>query len=248
MAFLFALALASRVASAQTPSDDPPSEVPTDEEMTEARGLFEAGRAAFARERYPQALEYFERSYEVLRVPELLYNVAQSAARSGDSERALRAFEQYLAMIPDGPEAEEVRARIAAIRAEQAPAVDTTIEPEAAPEPAPTPERMRAASSDMGPPAITIGASAAVAIAGAILTGVAASMNASIEAAADGATWADYRGDYESAPVLGGIGIAALALGLAGAGAAVGWLVVESAGDSVGVAVTPGGLVVSGTF
>ncbi|MFK7989123.1 MAG: tetratricopeptide repeat protein [Sandaracinaceae bacterium] len=55
--------------------------------VEEARGLFEAGLAAYESERYEEALEYFERSFALEPNTAILYN----AARSGPSGSGARS-------------------------------------------------------------------------------------------------------------------------------------------------------------
>lgn len=82
----------------------------------EARGLFEAGRAAFDQGRYPDALGYFDRAYQLSRRPQLLYNLGQVHDRLRHDEDALQAFQQYLKQVPGAENRTEVEHRIQALR------------------------------------------------------------------------------------------------------------------------------------
>src|SRR5688572_21936087 len=82
----------------------------------EARGNFEAGRAAFAAARYDDALPYFERAYELSGRAELLYNIGIRHDRLGHDAEALAAFEGYLAALPEAANRAEVERRIATAR------------------------------------------------------------------------------------------------------------------------------------
>ena len=82
----------------------------------EARGLFEAGRAAFADGRFEDARDYFARSYELSRRPQLLYNLGTAEDRLRHDEAALASFEGYLAALPEAENASEVRGRIEVLR------------------------------------------------------------------------------------------------------------------------------------
>ena len=87
----------------------------------EARGLFEAGQAAFSDARYADALRYFEEAYELSRRPQLLFNIGISADRLRQDRVALDAFERFLAETPDDtPHRHDVTARIDVLRREVA--------------------------------------------------------------------------------------------------------------------------------
>jgi tetratricopeptide (TPR) repeat protein len=83
----------------------------------EAKALFAAGRAAFDAGRLPDALDYFERSYAISKRPGLLYNIGIVRDRLRDDERALEAYDAYLAAVPDADNRAEVETRANAIRA-----------------------------------------------------------------------------------------------------------------------------------
>lgn len=97
----------------------------------EARGLFEAGRAAFSDGRFEDALEYFQRSYDLSHRGELLYNIGSAADRLQQEERALTAFEEYLRELPEATNRREVEGRIRVLRQhmdrEAAEALQTTV-------------------------------------------------------------------------------------------------------------------------
>src|SRR5262245_1460475 len=79
----------------------------------EAHALYDAGEVAFHEERFENALDYFQRAYELSHRPELLYNVGTTADRLRHDEEALAAFEQYLAELPTTRNRGEVESRIA---------------------------------------------------------------------------------------------------------------------------------------
>jgi hypothetical protein len=55
-------------------------------------------------------------------LPSLLYNIAQTARRAGQADKAMRSFQQYLDEEPRAPERRQVLAWIAELRAERASA------------------------------------------------------------------------------------------------------------------------------
>lgn len=89
---------------------------PRDARDAEARGLFEAGRAAFVDGRFEDALRYFQQSYNLSQRPELLYNVGSAADRLQREREALQAFERYLVELPDAPNRREVEGRVRVLR------------------------------------------------------------------------------------------------------------------------------------
>lgn len=80
-----------------------------------ARGLFQAGKAAFEAGNYVDALSFFEQAHARSGRPELLFNVGQAADRLRQDEKTLEAFRAYLAQLPEAANRVEVEARIAAI-------------------------------------------------------------------------------------------------------------------------------------
>jgi tetratricopeptide (TPR) repeat protein len=111
-----------------------------------AKGLFQAGKAAYEQARYEEALEYFERAYEQSKRPLLLYNIGQAADRLRKDERALEAFKLFIELAPNEPERATVEGRIRALeqavaarKEREAPAqAETSIAPSAATLPADT--------------------------------------------------------------------------------------------------------------
>lgn len=88
----------------------------TDDRDAEARALFEAGVVAFEAARYADALDYYQRAYELSGRPELLYNIGTAADRLRRDRLALESFEGFLRAVPDHPRRREIEVRMAAIR------------------------------------------------------------------------------------------------------------------------------------
>lgn len=84
----------------------------------EARALFQAGLVAFGDGRYENALDYFERAYELSGRTQLLFNIGTTADRLRQEEKALEAFERYLAAHPDAENRREVEARLRILKRE----------------------------------------------------------------------------------------------------------------------------------
>ncbi len=99
---LVTLGLFPREASAQPSSADD----------QEARALFDAGTVAFQQGRFDRALGHFVRAYELSGRPLMLFNIANTHDRLGNSQEALDYFRRYLAEVPDAENASFVRGRV----------------------------------------------------------------------------------------------------------------------------------------
>ncbi len=221
-----ALALAPLAAHAQ---DEEAEATATDDEAqashdAEARAVFEAGSMAFDDSRYADALEYFQRAFELSGRPGLLYNIGVAADRLRRDQEALDAFERFLAAVPEHPRRRDVEARVEVLRAalargEAAAASEDTHASETTPEPT------QPASS--GPDLLTIvGASGlgAVGLAGVIAAVVGIAGTGCIDMV--GGTCVEERGtNWVGTGIYGGLGIAAIA-------GAVVWLVVGLSGGN----------------
>ncbi len=130
-ALLFFL-ISSGPGSAIAQSTEPPPEEPDPASAArdaEGRGLFEAGRAAFADGRYEDALDYFDRAYALTHRPELLYNIGSANDRLRRDAAALVAFEEYVRVLPTAANVREVEARMRVLRESLAAASPATPPP-----------------------------------------------------------------------------------------------------------------------
>lgn len=217
----------------------------------EARALFQAGSVAFDEGRYENALEHFRRAYELSRRPALLYNVGVAAERVRHDEEALAAFQQFLREVPDTPQRTAVEARVAilerAIRDRTQPE-ESQEQPEAAPDEEET-HPVESTSSDITGPVVLISSGGVLALAGAILVGVAAGDVASVEGAERGVSWASVSDAYSRSEPLSIAGGSAIGVGAALALGGVLWLAVGGAtGEEPSVAFGPGSFSVRGSF
>ena len=229
----------------------------------EARHEFEAGRDAFAQGRYEEAITHFQRSYDLSRAPDLLYNIGHTAERLRLDERALTAFEQYLEARPDTEARESIEARMALLResiarreaeatAEAGESGETGETAEAATPlvaAGPSDQQSHQQSDQQSVVGWSVaGAGVAVAIGGAVLLGVGSARAGEVQNAPPGTPWQDVRDAYADADSLSIAG--AVLLGVGGAAAVVG-VVIALAGegsDSTEVTLGPGGLQVRGRF
>lgn len=232
------------------------------DQQEEARGLFDAARAAFAAGRYEDALDYFERSYEITHLPEILYNIGHTAERVRHDERALAAFEQYLELVPAAEERAAIESRIRVLRASveerrrneeaqrreraRGEASQAGALARAEPDPTPTSTRPRSSPSEAG--WVVLGVGGAVAVGGAVLLGVGSARADEVRSASEGTPWPEVRQAYADADafaiaggVLLGVGAAAIAVGAV-------WGIVDLGGADAAVAIGPGRLELRGSF
>ena len=77
-----------------------------------AKGLFQAGAAAFEAGQFDEALRHFQAAYDRSPRPKLLFNIGQAADRLRKDEIALDAFLRYLAEVPEAEGREQIEARV----------------------------------------------------------------------------------------------------------------------------------------
>lgn len=115
-----------------------------------ARGLFQAGKAAYEAGKYEDALGFFEQAHARSGRPQLLFNIGQAAERMRLDEKALEKFRAYLTQVPDAANRMDVEARIRQLeqwigeRNEAAPVAPIAT----APSPAETAEQAPATTAD----------------------------------------------------------------------------------------------------
>jgi tetratricopeptide (TPR) repeat protein len=124
------------IAASAHAQDVAPSDQAADGDASDAvaRGLFQAGAAAFDAGQFAEALEHFQAAYARSPRPKLLYNIGQAADRLRQDELALDSFRRYLAEVPDAEGREAIEARVRVL--EQAVSEKKAAEPP--PEPLPT--------------------------------------------------------------------------------------------------------------
>lgn len=82
----------------------------------EAKAAFAAGRDAYDRGRFAEALRGFERAYELSGHPKLLFNIGRAAESDGKNARAIEAYERYLQSVPQADNREFVEGRLSKLR------------------------------------------------------------------------------------------------------------------------------------
>jgi hypothetical protein len=137
-----------------------------------------AAKAAFAEERYPDAIAEFRAAHALRPDPKLVYSIAQAQRLAGDCRGAIVSYEEFLATKPDAKLSEYSEANIAqckkVIASQPEPVVEPTpppvepapVEPTPTPilEPSPPPEGGRPWYRDWVGNALVIGGVAGIAV------------------------------------------------------------------------------------
>jgi tetratricopeptide (TPR) repeat protein len=125
-----------------------------------ARGLFQAGKAAYEAGNYTDALSFFEQAHDRSGRPELLFNIGQAADRLRQDDKAIEALRAYVAQLPNAANRAEVEARIRALEhaieernsAAPAAAAEASPSPELVPSPEQTAQRAAPAGTELAAP------------------------------------------------------------------------------------------------
>lgn len=168
-------------ARAQDDAAEPPAQAetttadaPTGSRDAEARSVFDAGTMAFEDARYADALDYFQRAYELSGRHVLLYNIGVAADRLRRDAVALEAFERFLTEVPEHPRRRDVEARVEVLREAIESGEDAPSQAEATPAVGDGGANAAAGSTpaDEGPDVVTIAGASSLAVVG--LAGVVA--------------------------------------------------------------------------
>jgi len=82
------------------------------------RSRMEKGQGFFVEKKFAEALEVFESGYAEFRFSAFLYNAAVAAEKARDRQRAIARYNEFLAAVPDAPDAPEIRKKIAELEQE----------------------------------------------------------------------------------------------------------------------------------
>lgn len=115
---LLLCAAAPRAAAGAEPGNlpDATDEI-TPEALAAARRHFDMGLIFYTTDNLPAAREEFEEAYRLSHRPDLLFNLARVSERMGRREDAVLYLERYLLVLPEARDADEVRRKIASLRA-----------------------------------------------------------------------------------------------------------------------------------
>jgi hypothetical protein len=155
-----------------------------------ARRHFESGAAYLEESDYDNALQAFQKAYDLSKRPEILLNIATVHERKAELQPAVDALQQFLSVAPPGDEhIDAVKLRIQNLqkriadeqaKAGPAPAVGTSPPATAPIAPAPTPTPVTAAPPEPAPshrsrlPAFIALGIGGLAAGGAVITGIVA--------------------------------------------------------------------------
>ncbi len=103
---------------------------PTPGEMAEARVHFEQAREFEEEGEYENAADEYLSAYALYPDPEFFFNAGRVLRHAGDLDRALRYYERYLELDPDGRGAGAAEEQVEALRKELAAAQDDEPRPE----------------------------------------------------------------------------------------------------------------------
>ncbi len=261
--------------AAQAPAHDAPVTVRTAAEE-QARAHYGTGSIAFGAGRFADALAEFQKAYALSQRPQLIYNIAVAYDRLRRDREALEAFEEYLRLVPDAPQRAEVEGRIGLLRESlqsQARLASTSATPALASAPsddeAHTPTTITASTNvtlestvsrashaqrDEQPahPStgqwLLLGSSGALAVTGGVLLTVALMDKGAVEQPNDGVRLSDIESAHDRVPLLSTLGGVMLGVGLAGAGAAVTWMLLSGPSAEVETQLGVGHVSIRGRF
>lgn len=86
------------------------------ENVEAARQHFQQGSKDFDLGLYDRAIAEYMAAYDAKPDPALLYNIGQAHKLAGHPEQAVRFYRTFLSRVPDAPNADEVRAKIAELQ------------------------------------------------------------------------------------------------------------------------------------
>ncbi|MCB9745111.1 MAG: tetratricopeptide repeat protein [Alphaproteobacteria bacterium] len=232
-------------------AQEPPSEA----EMEQAKELFKSGRTLYEEGRYEEAIVDWEQSYRLSGQPVLLFNIGNAYERLGDYDKAIAALTGY-AETTSGDERKSIERRIESLTerrdelAAQAAPPDPTPLPDPTPVPDPTPATVEPSRPPIAPIALM-----GVGVAG-LGTGVAFGLGArGARADADALcvnglcpdTAAEAIATDRRSSVLADVGFIVGGVGLA-SGATLFLLSGRTSADDLSLSVSPGALLLSGSF
>jgi tetratricopeptide (TPR) repeat protein len=96
-----------------------PAPAPVDKKQV-ARQYTEAGLAAAKLGDYDTAIDFYQKAYQLVPHPTLIFDIAEAQRLAGRTDAALSLYKRYLADAPAGPLAQDARDRIAEIEASKA--------------------------------------------------------------------------------------------------------------------------------
>lgn len=107
---LIPLLLAAPPKKAPAPAPAPAQE---DATVKKAKDLFQWAQKLYKQARYAEAISRFEEAYSVRPHPVIYFNIGKCYEQLGETAKALRAYRDYLRLLPDAKDRETVNDAIA---------------------------------------------------------------------------------------------------------------------------------------
>jgi tetratricopeptide (TPR) repeat protein len=120
------LSLVAALALALAGDAAPP---PTPDDLKVSEGHFNQGEAYYRAGEWSKARTEFQASYEISRLDLLLFNIAQTYIKEGDSVRAIAALKAYLKTTPSDADAQAKLASLEAALPQSAQAPPSQTQP-----------------------------------------------------------------------------------------------------------------------
>jgi tetratricopeptide (TPR) repeat protein len=107
------LAVVAAICSIVVMFSRPSEATPTPEQRSEAKAAYEEGLRKYDVGKWDEASELFQKAYELVGDPRILFNIAQSFRNGQRYEKAILFYKSYLRRMPNPPNRGEVEKRIA---------------------------------------------------------------------------------------------------------------------------------------
>lgn len=89
------------------------------EDLARARRAFKKGEKLYALAKFDDALKEYERAFEIVELPEFLFNIGQCQRNLEQYDEAIFSFKQFLSRKPDAPNKAAVEELIAELEAQK---------------------------------------------------------------------------------------------------------------------------------
>jgi tetratricopeptide (TPR) repeat protein len=89
---------------------------PSSQAVKQARAHFAQGKSLQDAGKFDDAIVEYEAAYKLAPLPKLLFNIGQCQRLKGDKQKAIEAYQAYLAASPDDEMADEARDHMASLR------------------------------------------------------------------------------------------------------------------------------------
>jgi tetratricopeptide (TPR) repeat protein len=113
-------AIGSAAAPARVSAQPAPAPAPGVDKKQVARQYTEAGLAAAKLGDYDTAIGFYQKAYQLVPHPTLIFNMAEAHRLAGRVDQATTLYRRYLSDAPAGPLAQDARDRIAEFEAKKA--------------------------------------------------------------------------------------------------------------------------------